>query len=159
MARSRILLVVSAIGVLIGLPAHASTQAEPPKVPLLPAIRATETSSPLRADPPEKDVATGDTGLVGALKKKLGEVHIGRGGRQNGLDWRYPMIRDAARDRDATSWGLVHAPPISRGGMACAAAGLVAAGMPVLAHLGPMPFTVAPAIFLGGGGAVINVRW
>lgn len=84
------------------------------------------------------------------------------GARNSGLDWRTPQIRDAARERDATTLGAAHAPGVSTIGVALAglgaggsAAGLVGRGKE--RTLGLAAFS--PTLCAGGAGVRFTMRW
>lgn len=74
---------------------------------------------------------------------------------------RNPSLRDSARERDATSFGIRSA-PMSTAGMAIAGAGAGAAAAQ-LVDLGKitnkLPIKLAPSMCQGGGGITIKTPW
>jgi hypothetical protein len=104
----------------------------------------------------------GDHTFIGRVAQFLDDLRPARGGDPLTAASRNPAVRDPARDRDATSFGLVHKAPINSTGASLAAAGL-GGGAAQLVDLGnvakKVPVKIAPTVTQGGGGVSLKLRW
>jgi hypothetical protein len=130
-------------------------------IDVLPSLVTPPPSTMLRVTPPPLPTVTVEKkGFLASLSKALAKLTPVTPNRQNDLAWRNPIIRDAQRDRDATSLGLMHPAKMSGLGAALAGVGAAATGVPVLTKISKkLPISIGPALFQGGGGIAIRGTW
>jgi hypothetical protein len=134
---------------------------------VLPSLMTLPPSTFLRVTPPPSpDVTLEKKGALTNLARLLGRLRPVTPWKPSDLAWRNPMVRDYARDRDATSFGLVNRPKLSALGAAVAGVAAGANVGPVLAKISgnvpvsaKMPVALSPTLFQGGGGIALRARW
>jgi hypothetical protein len=151
---------------LIGLVLHPlSARADFVKrLPILPSLGPAAVPSFLSlsqdADAPRSpDPIAFGFGIVGKIARLAAKLQSDTVLRQTEGGPRNPTLRDPARERDATSLGVLHA-TVSRTGAGLAVAGAAGGGAPLLfGVLKSIPIKIGPMAFLGGGGIMLRARW
>ena len=148
-----------------------AAHAEPPmlRLPLLPSVVTplppsvfTATTVPgASATMTAAALTPVDNSFIGRVSRFLDGLRPPVSGRPRDTVWRNPTLRDPARDRDATSFGIISA-PMSASGAVFAGAGLGAGAaqfidLAKVANKLPVKFT--PTMCQGGGGIALKVRW
>jgi hypothetical protein len=158
-------LVIAAINCLLTRAARAETKVLP--MPILPSIVAPVPRSMLNAARGANGAATAaalmpvDHRFLAHVARLLDRLRRPVSGRPRDTVWRNPSLRDPARERDATSFGIRSA-RMSTSGAAFAGFGLGAhaAQLVDLAKIArKLPVNFAPTMCQGGGGIMLRGRW
>jgi hypothetical protein len=160
------LLVIGAINLFIGRTVRAETltlyvPVRPTIVPPLRSTRIKERTVPGPAAATSSATpAPVDNGFIARVARFLDDLKPPPSGRPRESAARSPS-RDPARDRDATSFGIVHAPMHARGmamlGGAVGAAGAQFVDLGGVAN--KVPVKVIPSFWQGGGGVSLKIHW
>jgi hypothetical protein len=142
---------------LFSLNSHASVITSVPILPSLhgptPTSLYATTGVPL---PPDKPGAGGN--VVAKLAHFIATVRS-EGGPRKDNGPRDPTIHDPARERDATSLGVI-CPPMSGRGAALAGVGAVTGAAALILKIGKsLPIRIGPVGYLGGGGIALRGEW
>jgi len=139
------------------------------RVPHLPSIVASPTPSVFTASASTNAPSTApgaalvpvDNSFIGRVAHLLDGLRPPVSGNPGDSAWRNPSLRDPARDRDATSFGIRSA-RMSMSGVAFAGAG-IGAGAAQFVDLGSVgktvPVKVLPTMCQGGGGISLKLPW
>jgi hypothetical protein len=140
---------------LFSLNSHASVTTS---LPILPSLRAPTPTSLYATTgstlPPDKPGA--GRNVVAKVATFIANVRS-EGGPRKDNGPRDPTVHDPARDRDATSLGVI-CPPMSGRGAALAGIGAVTGAAAVILKIGKS-LRIGPVGFLGGGGIALRGEW
>lgn len=172
----RLIATLLALSTVVLLPRAASADLLMVRVPHLPSmltsptpsvlttgasVNASSATSPTAAGAASPALVPVDNGFLARVARLLDGLRPPVSGNPGDSAWRNPSLRDPARDRDATSFGIRSA-RLSPSGLAFAGAG-VGAGAAQLVDLGSVaksvPVKVAPTMCQGGGGISLKLPW
>ena len=160
------LLVIGAVNLFIGRTVRAETLTlyVPVRPTIVPPLRSTKIKERTIPGPAaatsSATPAPVDNGFIARVARFLDDLKPPPSGRPRESGARVPT-RDPARDRDATSFGIRHAPMGARG-IAFMGGGVGAAGAQFIDLGGvakKLPVTVLPSMCQGGGGLTIMMKW
>ena len=148
--------------------APARAESPMPRLPILPSIEASRSPSVFTTSialAPATTTTPKEGGLVASIGRELQTLWPSMSTlseRSGDLGPRDMRLRDRARDRDATTFGISRPAPMSRSGALFASGGLGAGATRMLVNLGrkqKLPVTLGPTMCQGGGGISLGIRW